>query len=98
MAMVNTTIGMHVNLICVVIIIETWSPAYDEDDSEDDKYEENIHGGYRSLVRERAHDNQEYCMKMELPHFNEDVTIKVFLDWVIEVERFFAYMENLEGK
>ena len=37
-------------------------------------------------------------MKMELPSFNEDVNIKEFLDCIIEVERFFAYMENLEGK
>lgn len=27
-------------------------------------------------------------MKMELPSFNGDVTIKEFLDWVTKVERF----------
>ena len=55
-------------------------PAYDKDDSEDDEYEENVHGGYRGLVRERDHDNQEYCMKMELPSLNGDVTIEVVFE------------------
>ena len=53
-------------------------------------YEEKVHEEYR--------DNQEYHMKMELPSFNEDVTIKEFLDWVTEVERFFAYMETPEDR
>ena len=35
---------------------------------------------------------------MELPSFNEDVTIKEFLDWVTEVERFFAYIETPEDR
>lgn len=47
---------------------------------------------------ERARDNQEYRMKMELPSFNEDVSIEEFLDWVTAVERFFAYMETSEDK
>ncbi|KAL0014858.1 hypothetical protein SO802_001927 [Lithocarpus litseifolius] len=54
-------------------------PAYDEDDSEDDEYEEHVHGGYRGPVRELARDNQQYCMKMELPSFKGDVTIEDFL-------------------
>lgn len=37
-------------------------------------------------------------MKMELPSFNEDVNIKEFLDCIIEVERFFAYMETPKDK
>ena len=37
-------------------------------------------------------------MKMELPSFNGDVTIKEFLDWVTKVEGFFAHIETLEDK
>ena len=72
--------------------------VYDEDDIEDDEYEENVNGRYRCLVRERDRDNQEYCMNMELPSFNGDVTLEEFLDWVTEVERFFTYMETPKYK
>ena len=51
------------------------SLAYDEDYNEDDEYEEDVHGGHCGLVREHAHHNQEYCMKMKFPSFNGDVTI-----------------------
>ena len=73
-------------------------PAYDEDDSDNDECEEDIHGQYCGPVRENACDNQEYQMKMELPSFNGDVTIKEFLDWVTKVEGFFAHIETLEDK
>lgn len=56
-------------------------PTYDKDDNEDDESEEDVHEGYRGLVRKHACDNQEYCMKMELHSFNGDVTIEEFLDW-----------------
>ena len=72
--------------------------AYDKDDNEDDEYKEHIHGGYCDPIRERAYDNQEYHMKMELSFFNGDVTIEDFLDQVTEMERFFAYMETPKDK
>ena len=32
-------------------------PTYDKDDSEDDEYEKDVHGGYRGPIREHARDN-----------------------------------------
>ena len=37
-------------------------------------------------------------MKMDLPSFNGHVQIEEFLDWIIEVEQFFKYMEIREDK
>ena len=73
-------------------------PVNDENGSDNDEYEEDVHGQYRGSIRENASDNQEYQMKMELPSFNGDVITKEFLDWVIEVERLFAYIETSEDK
>ena len=37
-------------------------------------------------------------MKVELPSFNGNVSIEEYLDWVIEVEKFFDYMGILDDK
>ena len=37
-------------------------------------------------------------MKVELPSFNGNVSIKEYLDWVSEVEKFFDYMGTADDK
>ena len=37
-------------------------------------------------------------MKVELPSFNNNVSIKEYLDWVSEVEQFFNYMGTAGDK
>ena len=37
-------------------------------------------------------------MKVELPSFNSNVSIKEYLDWVSEVEKFFNYMGTADDK
>ena len=41
---------------------------------------------------------QTFCMKMDLPNFNDQLQIKGFLNWLAIMERFFDYMEIIEDK
>ena len=37
-------------------------------------------------------------MKVELPSFNGNVSIKKYMDWISEVEKFFYYMGTVDDK
>ena len=43
-------------------------------------------------------EQQDYQMKVELPSFNGNVSIKKYMDWVSEVEKFFDYMGTADDK
>lgn len=39
-----------------------------------------------------------FKLKMDIPHFNRSLHIEDFLEWIVEVERFFDYMEIDENQ
>ena len=73
---------------------------YNEENSEDKEYVERVLGN-RGPARDNGQDYQEqrdYRMKVELPSFNGNVSIKEYLDWVSEVENFFDYIGIVDDK
>ena len=74
---------------------------YNEENSEDEEYVERVLGNHRGPARDNGQDYQEqrdYRMKVELPSFNGNVSIKEYLDWVSEVENFFDYIGTVDDK
>ena len=66
----------------------------DTSDSESEADEELFDHGNQ----EGPQGNRDYRMKVELSSFDGYLDMESFLDWILEVEHFFEYMEIEEGK
>lgn len=51
---------------------------------------------YSGHYRKQNRGYVEFKLKMDMPTFNGTLHIENFIEWMIEVERFFDYM-NIEG-
>ena len=49
-------------------------------------------------VRDYARDRGDFCFKVDIPFFSSSLNIEELLDWVVEVDKFFDYMEVAEEK
>jgi hypothetical protein len=59
---------------------------------------QNAYGEQPRLQDHGREESHEYRMKIDLPSFNWHLQIEDFLDWVMEVERFFDYMSIHEDR
>jgi len=58
--------------------------------------DEGINASKSHLVRkENAHS---FWVKIDLPNFNGHLHVENFLDWILEVENFFNYMQTPEAQ
>ena len=95
MMMKSDVIIERVALPIVIQTIKNRQQAYNNDNSEDKEYAEEVLINRYGAVRDNGqnyYEQRDYCMKIELPSFNVNVSIEEYLDWVSEVEKFFNYM------
>lgn len=59
---------------------------------EDDHFREEVDG------RRRTENSNSFRVKIDLPYFNGYFHCENLLDWILEVENFFAYMQTPESK
>ena len=43
-------------------------------------------------------DSGDFKLKVDIPFFRDNLNIEDFIDWVVEIDKFFDYMEVLERK
>lgn len=43
-------------------------------------------------------DYVDYRLRLDLPQYNDNMNIEDFIDWMLEVERFFDYMDIVESR
>lgn len=62
-----------------------------------DKGEFTDENDYSGQYRRQNMRYEEFKLKMDIPSFNGALHIEEFIEWMIEIERFFDYM-NIEKK
>lgn len=74
------------------LVINRWATTIREDDFGDEEVNDIL------LEHSGGWPNPDYRHKVNLPIFKRQLHIKHFLDWIVEIERFFEYMKILEEK
>ena len=43
-------------------------------------------------------DNGDFKLKVDIPFFSDNLNMEDFINWIVEIDKFFDYMEVLEEK
>ena len=49
-------------------------------------------------VRDFDSDEGDFRLKVDIPYFNDNLNIEDFIDWLVDIDKFFDYMEVPEEK
>ena len=76
-------------------------PVYSDESEEDEDF---LYADHRPTMGGGRHDhgyerdNGDFKIKVYIPFFSDNLNIEDFIDWIVEIDKFFDYMEVPEEK
>ena len=74
-------------------------PVYNDDLEKEDEFDFADHRPVRGSgrqVRDFDRDCGDFRLKVDIPYFNGNLNIEDFINWLVDIDKFFDYMEVLE--
>ena len=76
-------------------------PVYSDDSEEEEDFLFPDHRPTRDggrYMRDYERDNGDFKLKVDIPFFSGNLNIEHFIDWIVDIDKFFDYIEVPEEK